>query len=212
MDDGAFVRDGQVWLRNGHETAVCSLNSIPLRGQHNVLNVLAAVTLADSVGIPVEAMVKGISTFTGVEHRLEVVATINGVQYINDSIATAPERALAALASFTEPIILLAGGQDKDMVWDEWARQVGERVKQVILFGELAEMLEEQLTAVSSSLELTRVETLADGVTVAAETAVVGDIVLLSPGGTSYDAYTDFAERGEAFRKFVSDLKEGAET
>lgn len=205
VEDGAFTRDGQVWLRNGHETAVLPIRDIPLRGQHNVLNVLAAVTLADTVGIPVAAMRKAIQTFTGVEHRLERVATVHGVKYINDSIATAPERVLAALASFREPLVLLAGGKDKEMVWDEWTRQVTARVRHVVLFGELAEMLAGRLAAAGYT-RVTRVQTLAEAVRAAWETAVVGDVVLLSPGGTSFDAFVDFAARGEAFRELVKTL------
>jgi UDP-N-acetylmuramoylalanine--D-glutamate ligase len=200
--DGAFVQDGQVWLRNGKDLPVCRLDEIKLRGQHNVRNVLASVTLADSIGIPVPAMRQAIGVFTGVEHRLEQVRVLNGVQYINDSIATAPERALAAINAFDEPLILLAGGKDKDMVWDAWAERVRERVKHVILFGALAEMMAERL----AGMPMTRVETLSEAVQVAGETAVAGDVVLLSPGGTSYDAFTDFAERGELFRELVNNL------
>jgi UDP-N-acetylmuramoylalanine--D-glutamate ligase len=210
--DGAFVRHEQIWLRdgNGREEAVCALSDIQLRGQHNILNVLAAVTLADSVGIPVAAMRKAISSFTGIEHRLEVVRTLDGVQYVNDSIATAPERALAALASFTEPLILLAGGRDKEMQWQAWTEQVLRRVKHVILFGELGEMLAERLKqqpclpGLDAYLtRVTRVETMAEAVAVARETAVAGDVILLSPGGTSFDAFKDFAERGVRFRELV---------
>lgn len=202
VKDGAFVRDGQVWLRNGHETAVCDVQDIQLRGRHNILNVLAAVTLADSVCVPVEAMHQAIRTFKGVEHRLELVRTLDGVQYINDSIATAPERTIADLHSFSEPLILLAGGRDKEMVWDEWAREVRQRVKHAVLFGELAEVMEKKLTGFS----FTKVKTLAEAVEVAKNTAVSGDVVLLSPGGTSFDAFTDFAERGEVFRQLVNEL------
>jgi UDP-N-acetylmuramoylalanine--D-glutamate ligase len=210
VTDGAFLHNGKIWLRNGHETAVCRVEDVQLRGRHNLLNVCAAVTLADSAGIPAEAMYEAIRTFHGVEHRLELVRELNGVRYINDSIATAPERALAALASYDEPIILLAGGRDKDMVWDEWARVVSQRVKHVILFGELAELLEKKLADLTGFQNLsglvTRVETMAESVAVAQRTAVPGDIVLLSPGGTSYDAFKDFAERGERFRELVNDL------
>ncbi len=205
VEDGAFVRDGYIWLQNGHETAVCPLTDIQLRGQHNVLNVLAAVTLADSVGIPAEAMRQAIRTFRGVEHRLELVREIRGVRYINDSIATAPERALAALAAFDEPLVLLAGGRDKDMQWDEWAKQVTQRVKHVVLFGDLAEMLEKRLAAAGCN-RMTRVDGLETAVTTAAHIATAGDIVLLSPGGTSFDAFNDFAERGECFRDWVNHL------
>jgi len=205
VEDGAFVRDEQIWLQNGHETAVCPLTDIQLRGQHNVLNVLAAITLADSVGIPAEAMRQAIRTFRGVEHRQELVRTLNGVRYVNDSIATAPERVLAALASFNEPLILLAGGRDKEMQWDEWTRQVTQRVKHVVLFGDLAEMLEKRLAA-AGYRQMTRVEGLETAVSTAAALAQPGDMVLLSPGGTSFDAFDDFAQRGERFRALVENL------
>lgn len=208
--DGAFVHHDKIWLRNGRETAVCKVCDVQLRGQHNLLNTLAAITLADSIGIPVEAMAQAIRTFKGVEHRLELVQTINGVQWINDSIATAPERTLAALDAFDEPIILLAGGQDKAMAWDEWARQLPQKCHRVILFGELAELMEQKLSEHSGIKNLpsfmTRVETLEDAVQQAAKTAVAGDIVLLSPGGTSFDAFIDFAERGEKYRELVKTL------
>jgi UDP-N-acetylmuramoylalanine--D-glutamate ligase len=137
-----------------------------------------------------------------VPHRLETVRELDGVKYINDSIATAPERALAALAAYDEPLILLAGGRDKDMVWDEWARQVAQRVKRVILFGELAEPLAARLSGAPVNI----VDTLAEAVYLAQAEATAGDIVLLSPGGTSFDSYADFAERGEHFRLLVTDL------
>ena len=200
--DGAFVHNGYIYLRDGsRETAVCTLDDIQLRGRHNVRNVLAAITLADSVGVDHKAMRQAIRTFHGVEHRLERVTVIDGVTYINDSIATAPERAIAALSAFDEPLILLAGGRDKDMVWEDWANWVAKRVRHTVLFGHLAPALADRLTAVSAPF--TQVDTLAEAVEVAQETAVVGDIVLLSPGGTSYDAYQDFAERGDHFRQLV---------
>jgi UDP-N-acetylmuramoylalanine--D-glutamate ligase len=206
VTDGAFVHNGHIYLRDGErETAVCTLDDIQLRGRHNVRNVLAAVTLADSVGVDPQAMRQAIRTFHGVEHRLERVAVIDGVTYINDSIATAPERALAALSAFDEPLILLAGGKDKDMVWDAWASEVAARVRHTILFGQLAPMLADLLTAVSAPF--TQVTDLAEAVEVARQTAVAGDIVLLSPGGTSYDAYRDFAERGEQFRRLVDRIR-----
>ena len=136
---------------------------------------------------------------------LELVRTRRGVQWINDSIATAPERALAALNAFGEPIILLAGGRDKAMEWEAWAKTVTRRVKTVILFGALADMLAEKL-AEQHHPDYHKVDTVAEAVEMAAETAVSGDIVLLSPGGTSYDAFNDFEERGELFRQLVNEL------
>lgn len=207
--DGAFVRDGQLWLRNGEtETAVCQRSDIQLRGAHNVWNVLAAITLADTVGAPVAAMRQAIANFGGVAHRLESVRTVNGVLYVNDSIATAPERALAAMDAFSEPLILLAGGKDKGMVWEGWTQQVRQRAKAVVLFGALAGALAEQLAAVNGqkSPMVVQRQTLAEAVQAAAKLAQPGDVVLLAPGGTSYDAFVDFADRGEQFRRLVYGL------
>jgi UDP-N-acetylmuramoylalanine--D-glutamate ligase len=215
VEDGTFIRNGWIWLRSisEKERVVCSIEEIKLRGEHNIANVCAAVALADSVGVPVEAMVDAIRKFRGVEHRLELVATVNGVQYMNDSIATAPERALAAIESFDEPLVLLAGGKDKEMVWDKWAQRVNQRVKHVVLFGRLADLLAEQL-AVNRQLgdprtaQLSRAADLEEAVSIASAVADAGDIVLLAPGGTSYDAYDDFAARGNHFRDLVRKLAE----
>jgi UDP-N-acetylmuramoylalanine--D-glutamate ligase len=205
VTDGAYTADGFIWLNNGagRTRKLCPSDTIQLRGRHNTLNVLAAVTLADAAGIPDEAMVEAIQTFQGVPHRLELVGMVNGVQYINDSIATAPERSLAALAAFREPVILLAGGRDKNMIWDEWARQVRRRASHVILFGELGSQLQAHLNGNGA---VTRVGTLDDAVATAARLAVPGDVVLLSPGGTSFDAFEDFAARGDCFRRLVERL------
>jgi len=213
VNDGAFILNGHIWLRgiSGTETLVCPIEVIKLRGRHNLLNVCAAVTLADSVDIPVSGMVEAIRNFLGVDHRLELVATINGVQYINDSIATTPERALAAINSFDEPLILLAGGKDKDMIWDNWACRVRERIAFVILFGDLAPALADHLeqiqTSGSKNVKLLQAKDLAEAVAIAGTVATPGDVVLLSPGGTSYDAYIDFAERGEHFRSLVGNRR-----
>ncbi len=211
VKDGAFVGNGTIWLRDSNrEYAVCHVDDIPLRGRHNVLNVLAAVVLANSVGVDVELIERAIREFQPVEHRLELVRTLNGVQYINDSIATSPERAIAALDSFTETLILLAGGRDKDMVWDEWAKRVHQRVKTVVLFGELGEMmarlLESDFEDDQSFADVIRVGTLAEAVQTAAQLAEPGDVVLLAPGGTSFDSFVDFAQRGEYFRRQVNTL------
>jgi UDP-N-acetylmuramoylalanine--D-glutamate ligase len=191
---------------------VCTRDAINLRGFHNVLNVLAAVTLADAAGASVEGMRSAIRAFTGVEHRLEEVRERAGVLWVNDSIATAPERVIAALNAFEAPIVLLAGGRDKDLPWDAFARLALDRVRVLILFGEAAPLIasqvrEAQAAAGSSTLErIVDAGALASAVQRAAELAEAGDVVLLSPGGTSFDAYQDFAERGEHFRTMVRQL------
>jgi UDP-N-acetylmuramoylalanine--D-glutamate ligase len=210
VQDGSFVRDKEIWQRDGQtEEKVGDLDSIKLRGNHNVLNVLASVILADSVGIPRDVIAGAIASFTGVEHRLELVRTIKGVQFVNDSIATAPERVLAAIDSFTEPLILLAGGQDKDMEWEEWALQVINRVKSIVLFGELADDLNSYLVQAKKSRSkplIACTDSLDEAINIATRLSTAGDVVLLSPGGTSFDAFIDFSERGDVFRKLVMEM------
>jgi len=218
VTDGAFVEGESLLIRDEFsETVVCGIDEIPLRGRHNISNVLAAITLADSVGVPPSSIKDAIANFEGVPHRLELVSTINNVQYINDSIATAPERALAALGSFSEPVILLAGGRDKDMVWDEWARRVRIQTRAVVLFGELAPLMEGKLiTAGADSdtkhFQSIRTQSMEDAVTVASQIAEPGDVVLLSPGGTSFDSFIDFEARGVAFRQLVHRLTQQTKT
>ncbi len=214
VNDGAYVEKNQIWLSRYSKAAlpVCSIEDINLRGDHNLLNVCAAVALADSAGISIAAMVEAIRNFYGVEHRLEFVDRLNGVTFINDSIATAPERAMAAIYSYDEPLILLAGGKDKNMEWDAWARSVHENVSTIILFGDLSERLDEKLAENKpvnrKPVTILQAGNLEKAVKMAVQTAKPGDLVLLSPGGTSYDAYTDFAERGRHFRSLVRKQKE----
>ncbi len=214
VEEGAFLRGESLILRrNGSEREIVRRDAIRLRGFHNVLNVLAAITLADAAGAPVEAMQAAIAAFTGVRHRLEEVRRLHGVLWIDDSIATAPERALAAIASFEEPIVLLAGGRDKKLPWEAYSRRVVRRVRLVITFGEAAAMIEGHLRrALEEAGETAVLErilpagTLERAVALAAQEARPGEVVLLSPGGTSFDAFRDFAERGERFRALVEAL------
>ncbi|HIC89138.1 MAG TPA: UDP-N-acetylmuramoyl-L-alanine--D-glutamate ligase [Anaerolineae bacterium] len=211
LENGAFVRGDRIVLRlDGREQKVCSLGNIQLRGAHNVLNVLAACALAGAVGVPVETMAEVIRGFSGVAHRLELVRVRHGVQWINDSIATAPERAVAALKSFHEPIILLAGGRDKKLPWDEFAHWVRRKVRHLIVFGEAAGLIAEVVSQSQASTEypltVTHCTDLAEAVRAATRLSQPGEVVLLSPGGTSFDAYADFVARGEHFRELVRAL------
>ncbi len=214
---GAYLSpDGRMlMLRTAEqEIPVIGREAIRLRGEHNVMNVLAAMALADAAGSDPEPMRGAIETFEGVSHRLESVRRLNGVLWVNDSIATAPERVLAALEAFDEPLILLAGGRDKDLPWERFAERVVERVRVLILFGEAAPLIQDHVAAARERAhgtgqelglaDIVVVEGLERAVAAAASRAVAGDVVLLSPGGTSFDEFRDFAERGEAFRTWVS--------
>ena len=207
---GTWLENGQIWLRwQGETTNILDTATIQLRGRHNLANVLAATAIVGAAGIAPAAIQEAVRTFRGVPHRLEEVARINDVLWINDSIATAPERALAALRSFEQPMILLAGGRDKHLPWQEWAREVHRRVRTVIAFGEATPIIQKALADAPPQSQLRNLfvaTDLADAVHQAYSLSQPGDVVLLSPGGTSFDAYTDFAARGEHFRHMVMGL------
>jgi UDP-N-acetylmuramoylalanine--D-glutamate ligase len=183
--------------------------TILLRGEHNIVNVLAACAIAHAAGLSKESMVAGVKDFTGVEHRLELVRNWHGSEWYNDSIATAPERTMAALRSFSEPIILLLGGRDKDLPWDDLARMIHERVDHVIVFGEAAFKITAALGTLTPGERLTSIACAVDfkdALYRAAQIAESGNVVLLSPGCTSYDAFRDFEERGNYFKQWVKAL------
>jgi UDP-N-acetylmuramoylalanine--D-glutamate ligase len=207
---GAFVREGNIVLKQEEEQTVCAVRDLKLRGSHNVSNVLAACVLAGAAGASVEAMAQVATSFVGVPHRLQLVRELRSVRYYNDSIATTPERLIAALRSFDEPIVLLCGGRDKHLPWQDAARLIVERVSHLILFGEMADLVKSQVSSLKSPisrLEVHEAGTLENAVKVAAQVAQPGDVVLLAPGGTSFDAFKDFARRGDTFAEYVGALE-----
>ncbi len=222
--DGAFMLGSRLLVAgsasyDASPHVVCEREEIPLRGDHNALNVLAACAISGSMGLAIdrpgvvpEVMREAIRAFEPVEHRLETVRALNGVAWVNDSIATAPERTLAALASYDEPLVLLIGGADKDLPWETAIQFALQKARHIIVFGEDGDkqVATKVMTLLSKMRvgdgQVSRATTLDDAVIRAADIAEAGDVVLLSPGGTSYDAYADFAERGEHFRQLVSQL------
>lgn len=213
IDTGAFLRGNELILRfEGNEEVLCTRHALKLRGMHNVANVLCAACLGMACNVPSEALRQAAMEFAGVPHRLETVRIYRGVTYVNDSIATSPERAIAALRAYEEPIVLLAGGRDKHLPWEEWADVVCERTRAVIAFGEAVPIIERALAEARMRMPLAdilfrSVETLEEAVALSARIARSGEVVLLSPGGTSFDAFADFEARGARFRELVNALE-----
>ena len=206
--DGAWMDEGgelRVRLSQVPGTLrLCHRRELLLMGDHNILNVLAAAMVSALAGASIEAIRKVATTFRGVAHRLQLISDLIGARWYDDSIATAPERLMAALKCFAQPVILLCGGRDKHLPWSEAAQLMLARCKHIILFGEMAQMVSDQLSVVSGQLPAVICHSLAEAVAEAKRVAGAGDVVLLSPGGTSYDAFKDFAERGDAFRGYVN--------
>ncbi len=215
VEEGAFLRGEGLYLRRDlREERLCGVDEVRLRGRHNLANVLAAACCAGAAGAGTEAMGAAVRAFCGVSHRLEVGRRVGGVTWVNDSIATSPERAIAALRAYTEPLVLLAGGRDKHLPWEGWADLVLERVHTVVAFGEAAPLIGVALDGArrrrglgdGAGCRLETAATLEEGVALAARCARAGDVVLLSPGGTSFDAFVDFEARGRAFCDLVGRL------
>jgi UDP-N-acetylmuramoylalanine--D-glutamate ligase len=207
--DGVYVSDGWAVLQRGKlRERLFALSSLRLRGRHNQSNALAAAALAAACGVSADAMACAVESFPGVPHRLEFVAEVDGAHYYNDSIATTPERTLAAIRSFDQPLVLLLGGRDKNLPLAELARETQRRCRAIVLFGESAAKWQEALAGAAGHdrAPFLRVDSLPDAVEAARAAAQPGDVILLSPAGTSYDAYENFERRGEHFRALVREL------
>jgi UDP-N-acetylmuramoylalanine--D-glutamate ligase len=200
------IRDG------GSPRRVLASDELLLRGDHNVANVLQATALASLLGAEDEAIAAAARTFAGVPHRLEPVATVGGVTWVNDSIATTPERTLAGLRSYTEPVVLLLGGRDKSLPLTSLATSVAARCRAVVTFGEAGDLFATAMREGAPGVRIERSADLESAVAIASRLARAGDVVLFSPAGTSFDAYANFERRGEAFREAVHALGDRPQT
>ncbi|MBN1218773.1 MAG: UDP-N-acetylmuramoyl-L-alanine--D-glutamate ligase [Anaerolineae bacterium] len=210
---GAGLIKDEVMLLDldGASHHVMGRQEIKLRGEHNLSNILAACLIAREAGVSLEAMRQAVTGFTGVAHRLQLIREVNGVSYYNDSISTTPERMMAALRSFDEPIVLLAGGRDKHLPWGDAAHLMMKKTQHIILFGEATEIIARAVDKARQRAKkivpaLHRCVNLEEAVHLAAQVARPGNVVLLSPGCASFDAFRDFAERGERFGEYVQRL------
>ena len=207
LEEGAFVQGNDIYLaQDGGRQLLCSREEIFIKGDHNLENALAASACAMLMGVNPHSIKNTLISFRGVEHRLEFVAEINGVKYVNDSKGTNPEASIKALRAFKEPIILIAGGKNKGSDFNEFARAVKERAKKMIILGEAVKELSLAAEKVGFT-ELHRVNTLEEAVGLAARNALPGDVVLLSPACASWDMFKNYEERGQVFKEQVRGLR-----
>jgi UDP-N-acetylmuramoylalanine--D-glutamate ligase len=179
---------------------------IPLRGDHNVRNAMAALLAALAVGCPLESLRAAMRTFAPMPHRLELVSEIDGVRYVDDSKATNPASVIAALRSYDAPIVLIAGGRSKGSSFEAMAQEIRERAKAVIAIGETAG----EILAAAGGVPGDRASSMEEAVQRARSLADPGDVVLLSPGCASFDMFASADERGERFANAVAALRETA--
>ena len=210
LKNGAWLDDkGYLNMSyRGIDVPVINRDDIAIIGDHNVSNYLAAISAVWGY-VGVDSIVKVAREFGGVEHRNELVREVNGVKYYNDSIASSPTRTIAGLKSFSQKVILIAGGYDKHIPFEPLMPHLVERVKTLYLCGATADKIENCLKNYSGfegSPEIVRVKDIEEAVKQAQKSAVSGDIVTLSPACASFDSYKNFADRGNHFKEVVNKL------
>lgn len=205
---GAFIEDEKIVVINEAEEKIeiCSVEELRIPGSHNLENALAAVAMTYFAGIEVEVIAKTLREFDGVEHRLEFVDEIDGVRFVNDSKGTNPDAAIKAVEAMSTPVIIIAGGYDKNADFEEFIGSFGQKVKYAVLLGATAGKIKataEKVGFVNTIL----LKDMKACVQEAFRLAEPGDTVLLSPACASWDMYNSFEERGEDFKNCVASLK-----
>lgn len=210
-DEGCFVRNGKVILRiKGEEIQIIDTKEILLPGKHNWENVCAATMAAYLAGVSAENIASILKTFKGLEHRLELIATVNGVRYYDDSFSTTPETAIAAIQAFKEPEILILGGSSKNSDFSELGSVISkaENVKAIIGIGVEWERIKAKFQIPNSKFPIIEgAKKMRTIVQAAAKIAQPGDVVLLTPACASFDMFKNYKDRGEQFKEEVSKLK-----
>jgi UDP-N-acetylmuramoylalanine--D-glutamate ligase len=209
VERGAWIDDGWIALAGEADSGrVLPVAELGIPGAHNVQNGLAATLAGSLMGVPRGEIARALADFRGVPHRLETIAEIGGVRFVNDSKATNVDSALVALEAFEAPLVVILGGRHKQAPYAPLAPALAARGRRVLAIGEAAGRIAAELGA---SVEVEEVETLARAVRRASEVALPGDVVLLSPACSSYDQFANYEERGERFRELVRGLGAGAE-
>ena len=201
--EGVFATADEIIWRDASKEEKFPLRRVKIQGVHNVENMMAAIAVAKTAGIPREAIQKTLEEFSGLEHRLEFVREINGVRYYNDSKGTNVGAVAKSLASFSAPVILLAGGVDKGGDYAPLGDEIKRKVHRLVLFGAAKNRIAKALGGLTETVS---VDSLDAAVRDAAERARPGDVVLLSPACSSFDMFKNYAERGKAFKNLVRAL------
>ena len=208
MANGCYLRGDEVIFRcEGVESVLLERKVIGLRGSHNIENVLAAATAARLAGAEPAAIAEGVRTFAGVEHRIEYVATISGVEYFNDSKATNVDATLKALDAFPGRILVILGGKDKGSDYTVLQKPLREKAILALLIGTASEKIEKQI---SGSVAMERAGTLERAVEIASHVAQAGNVVLLAPACASFDQFENYEHRGRVFKELIRGLSQNS--
>ncbi|MDF2944367.1 MAG: murD [Herbinix sp.] len=204
--DGIYLEEDDIFYSvKGEKQLVCNVNELRILGKHSYENVMAAVGIAITMGVPMEFIHKAITNFQAVEHRIEYVETINGVTYYNDSKGTNPDASIKAVQAMKSPTLVIGGGYDKKIPFDDWIISFDGKVKYLVLLGQTRDQIAE--TARQHGFNnIIMVNSLRDAVKVCAEKAKAGDAVLLSPACASWGMFENYEERGRLFKEYVREM------
>ena len=204
LEEGVYLDGDAVVLHIGDtRTVICREDEIAIKGKHNLENAMGAILLAYLSGVSVEDIRDVLKAFQGVEHRLEPVRTVGGVQYVNDSKGTNPDSTIKAVEAFKQPIVLILGGKNKGSDFTELASLVKARVKKAVVLGEAKQAIIKALED-AAFYDYKEADTFEEAVQTAAHLASEGDVVLLSPACASWDMFKSYEERGALFKHIVN--------
>lgn len=208
LEKGVYIENNNILIRDKQEEniKVCSISDIKMLGTHNLENALAAIAISYYAGIPIEVIKSALKNFKGVSHRIEVVDTIEGIEFINDSKGTNPEASIKAIEAMEKSIVLIAGGMDKGSDFTEFINSFNGKVKHLILLGETADIIEHGAIK-QGFTNISKVNSIKNAVLHSFKIANSGDVVLLSPACASWDMFNSFEERGNLFKAAVKELR-----
>ena len=209
LEKGIYLADEMIWFADGsHEPEqLMNIHEMKLIGTHNVENVMAAIAMAKSFGLPMESILNTVREFKAVEHRIEFVATKKGVDYYNDSKGTNPDAAIKGIKAMNKPTLLIGGGYDKQNEYDEWIEAFDGKVKELILIGQTREKIAE-CAKKHGFHNIIFAESLEEVMKICVEKAMPGDAVLLSPACASWGMFPNYEVRGSMFKEYVNNIKE----
>ena len=206
LEEGICLNNEAIVIREqGVETKVIDLKDLILLGGHNVENYMAGIGVAYYMGIPMEGIVSTLKEFKGVAHRIEFVKEVNGVAYYNDSKGTNPDAAIKGIQAMNRKTVLIGGGYDKGVAFDEWIKAFDGKVKKLVLLGQTAQMIADT-AAKYDFTDVVFAKDLIEAVAICAECASPGEAVLLSPACASWGMFDNYEQRGDMFKEYVNEL------
>ncbi len=208
LDDGLYVYGEEIrFAKAGEDNLVINVNELNILGKHNYENVMAAVAMADAMGVPMDVIVECLKNFHAVEHRIEFVCKKRDIDFYNDSKGTNPDAAIKGIQAMNRPTVLIGGGYDKESEYDEWIESFDGKVKKLVLIGQTREKIAKCCDA-HNFKDYVFADSLEEAIDISYDTAQPGDAILLSPACASWGMFDNYEQRGDIFKEYVRGLSE----